>query len=117
MKKKYRSGAQFNWQQGGTSRGKTQAAQDWANGMEEMLKNEYEKAYAWAKTGQASEPANGGFYNPEHGSMVHIGGSLYAPVGWNNCITTGNFKGCFPIIKPGAQINSGAFESINFTMV
>lgn len=44
-------------------------------------------------------------------------GLVKAPAGWDNYLTSGNFIGCRPIIKPGAKINTQAFETINFEIV
>lgn len=54
---------------------------------------------------------------PPISQLVHVIGPLYAPRGYNNYLRTGNFKGCRPIIKPGAKFNMNVFEAINFEMI
>jgi hypothetical protein len=90
-------------------------ATDLVDQMREAISEQLKKAELFANEGQPSEPANSGFW--EDGVvMVHLGGSLYAPSGWNNYLTTGNFIGCRPIIKAGGRINTYSFETINFEM-
>jgi hypothetical protein len=94
-----RANAKFKFKQtyGGTGRGKTQAAEDWVSG----------HAYTF------SGSPDGVLGN----NMVHVGGSLWAPSGWNNYLKTGNFKGCRPIVPKRGKFNMSAFEPINFEMV
>jgi hypothetical protein len=122
---RFRTNGQFNWEYGGRGHGKTQATEDWIKahtGTFKMpdLEAEYEKAKAWAKMGEPSTCTmipvpELDLYNMSKG----IKGKWTAPHGWNHYLTTGNFIGCMPIIKPGAKFNTRAsfIDPIKFEMV
>lgn len=111
-------GKNFHFSTGGTSRGKTAAAKDWANMMEEMFKSEFENAHAWSAKGEPSTPLIMKPIKPDFKSKNrHKWAGWTAPAGYNNYLTTGNFIGCRPIIKPGAKVNARVFEPLKFEMV
>jgi hypothetical protein len=97
----------FHFEHGGTNRGKTQAANDWANA---HSRNDKSSTF---KTPLIMVPVPGlTQLEIKKGTF----GIWTAPAGWNNYLRTGNFIGCMPIIKPGAKINARAFETIKFEM-
>lgn len=87
-----------------TGRGKTQANEDWINAHTDTF-----------KTPLVMIPVQPDFKSENR----HKWAGWTAPAGWNNYLKTGNFKGCYPIIKPGAKFNTRAsfIDPIKFEMV
>lgn len=119
-----------NYKWGGRGYGKTQAIKDFLKDEKysTMMQDEWEKISDQAKRqweyGEGKKPPKRPYpSNPnvemEVINMVSISGlkGWSAPHGWNKYLIAGNFKGCRPIITPGAKINNQAFEAINFEMV